>query len=93
MHGQLGVMDQACLNMVSARNDFEQAGSPSKKSVRRIKTKVNELLTPAVTPPKPRSGTIASGARSRIGPTGPYLGTATVTLSSPQKSTPFCDEN
>jgi hypothetical protein len=24
--------------------------------------------------------------------TGLYLGTATVTLSSPQKSTPFCDE-
>ena len=28
-----------------------------------------------------------------MGPTGPYLGTATVTLSSPRKSTPFCDEN
>jgi hypothetical protein len=25
--------------------------------------------------------------------TGPYLDTATVTLSSPRKSTPFCDEN
>jgi hypothetical protein len=25
--------------------------------------------------------------------TGLYLGTATVTLSSPQKSTPFCEEN
>ncbi|HVS88339.1 MAG TPA: hypothetical protein VHF01_08955, partial [Candidatus Acidoferrum sp.] len=24
--------------------------------------------------------------------TGPYLGTTTVTLSSPRKSTPFCDE-
>ena len=44
-------------------------------------------------PPKPRSGTIASGRESRMGPTGPYLSMATVTLSSPQKSTPFRDEN
>ena len=29
----------------------------------------------------------------RLGPTGPYLGTATVALQSPRKSTPFCDEN
>jgi putative transposase len=36
---------------------------------------------------------IASGAGSRMGPIGPYLGTATVTPPSPQKSTPFCDEN
>jgi hypothetical protein len=27
------------------------------------------------------------------GPTGPDLGMATVTLQSPQKSTPFCGEN
>jgi hypothetical protein len=36
---------------------------------------------------------IASGVGSRMGPTGPYLGTATVTLHSQWKSTPFCDEN
>jgi hypothetical protein len=44
---------------------------------------------PAPSPPMPRSGTIAGGAGSRMGPIGPYLGTATVTLQSPWKSTPF----
>jgi hypothetical protein len=38
------------------------------------------------------NGCIASGAGSWTRPTG-SLGTATVTLSSPQKSTPFCEEN
>ena len=28
-----------------------------------------------------------------MGPTGPYLGTATVTLHSQRKSSPFCKEN
>jgi hypothetical protein len=46
----------------------------------------------APSPPKPRNGTIASGAGSRIRPTA-SLGTATVTLSLPQKSTPFCEKN
>jgi RNA-directed DNA polymerase len=40
-----------------------------------------------------RSGGIAGGAESRMWPISPYLGTATVTLQSPRKSTPFCDEN
>jgi hypothetical protein len=47
----------------------------------------------APSPPKPRSGGIASGVDPGMGSTGPYLGTATVTLHSPRKSTPFCDEN
>jgi hypothetical protein len=47
----------------------------------------------AVTTEAPAGGTIAGGAGSRTGPIGPYLGTATVTLQSPQKSTPLCDEN
>ena len=37
---------------------------------------------PSAAPPKPRGGTIASGQDPRW-PTGPYLDTATVTLSSP----------
>jgi hypothetical protein len=45
-----------------------------------------------LSPPKPRNGSIASGAGSRGAKTGPSLDTATVTLSSPQKSTSFCDE-
>ena len=42
-----------------------------------------------------RSPTVAACQRGKIPDraTGPYLGMATVTLPSPRKSTPFCDEN
>src|ERR1700757_620634 len=50
---------------------------------------MTRLGIPAPSPPKPRSGAIASGAGSRIRPTA-SPGTATVTLSLPQKSTLFC---
>jgi hypothetical protein len=42
--------------------------------------------SPAVAP-------LPAGQDPGWGPSSPYLGTATVTLSSPQKSTPFCEEN
>jgi hypothetical protein len=47
----------------------------------------------AVTTEAPQWQYRQRGRIHRIGPTGPYLGTATVTLSSAQKSTPFCEEN
>jgi len=47
----------------------------------------------AVTTEAPQWRHRQRGVGSRMGLTGPYLGTATVTLQSPQKSTPLCDEN
>ena len=47
---------------------------------------------PGAVTTKARNGTIASGAGSRMRPTA-SLGTATLTLSLPLKSTPFCADN